>query len=143
VARVMKPPDEVLSADLTVAEAIERLHAAVRHCFVVVDKRGVIGVVNSRTLEEGAAKNPEQKLQEIVGVLSFPHVHADQGLDRALERMGANHVDLLPVVNRGDIYRLEGIVTLSDVLNAYQIAVEPTQKSSVEPEAREEGTDRQ
>ena len=93
-------------------------------------------------MEEAAGKNPEQKLQEIVGVLTFPHVHADQGLDQALERMGANHVDLLPVVNRGNVHKLEGVVTLSDVLNAYQITVEPTQNPLVKPEAREAGPDR-
>lgn len=125
VARVMKPPNEVLDADLTAAGALDQSRASGHHCFVVADKRGVIGVVNRQTLEEAAAKNPEQKLQEIVDVLTFPHVHADHGLDQALERMGANQVDLLPVVNRGNVHKLEGIVTLSDVLNAYQIAVEP------------------
>jgi chloride channel protein, CIC family len=125
VARVMKPPDEVLDADLTVGQALERSCASGRHSFIVVDKRGVIGVVNSQTLEDAPAKNPGQRLQEIVGVLTFPHAHPDHGLDQALERMGANHVDLLPVVNRGNVHKLEGIVTLSDVLNAYQIAVEP------------------
>ena len=51
----------------------------------------------------------------------FPHIHADQGLDLALERMGANNLEILPVVNRGDIHKLEGIVTLADVLHAYGV----------------------
>ena len=45
----------------------------------------------------------------------FPHVHSDQGLDLALERMGANQIEILPVVSRADIHKLEGIVTLRDV----------------------------
>ena len=36
--------------------------------------------------DEGADK----KLGELVDAVVFPHVHADQGLDLALERMGAN-----------------------------------------------------
>jgi CBS domain-containing protein len=35
--------------------------------------------------------------------------------------MGANQLDILPVVNRGDIHKLEGIVTLQDVLNIFGI----------------------
>ena len=52
----------------------------------------------------------------------FPHVHPDQGLDLALERMGANHLEILPVVSRADVHKLEGIVTLRDVLNFYGVS---------------------
>jgi len=81
----------------------------------------VIGVVNQLALQQQLEKDPEQKLEKIVDVLTFPHVHADQGLDQALERMGANHLDVLPVVNRANIHKLEGIVTLRDVLNSYGV----------------------
>jgi len=33
--------------------------------------------------------------------------------------MGATHLDLLPVVNRADIHRIEGVLTLEDVLSLY------------------------
>ena len=49
-------------------------------------------------------------------------MHTDQGLDVALERMGTNHLDILPVVNRADIHKLEGVVTLRDVLQAYGVS---------------------
>jgi CIC family chloride channel protein len=39
----------------------------------------------------------------------------------ALERMGANQIEILPVVNRADVHRLEGIVTLRDILDAYGV----------------------
>ena len=48
-------------------------------------------------------------------------VHPDQGLDLALERMGANQIEIFPVVNRADVHKLEGVVTLRDVLNAYGV----------------------
>jgi CIC family chloride channel protein len=53
--------------------------------------------------------------------LVFPHVHSDQELDLALERMGANQLDILPVVSRADMHKLEGIVTLRDVLESYGV----------------------
>jgi CIC family chloride channel protein len=60
-------------------------------------------------------------LNELVDGSVFPHTHADQGLDLALERMGRNQLDTLPVVSRADVHKLEGIVTLRDVLDAYGI----------------------
>jgi len=35
--------------------------------------------------------------------------------------MSAGRLDLLPVVSRADIHRVEGVVTLRDVLNAYGV----------------------
>jgi chloride channel protein, CIC family len=40
----------------------------------------------------------------------------------ALERMGANQIEILPVVNRADVHKLEGILTLRDVLDAYGVS---------------------
>ena len=58
---------------------------------------------------------------QIIREQTFPHVHQDQGLDLALERMGANQIDVLPVVSRADLHELEGIVTLRDVLDSYGV----------------------
>jgi hypothetical protein len=33
--------------------------------------------------------------------------------------MSKSHLDLLPVISRGDIHKLEGVVVLQDVLDAY------------------------
>lgn len=71
--------------------------------------------------EQRSGQRREKKLGELVDALVFPHVHPDQGLDLALERMGANQIEILPVVNRGDVRKLEGIVTLRDVLTAYGV----------------------
>ena len=54
--------------------------------------------------------------------LVFPHVHADQGLDLALERMGTNQIEILPVVSRANVHQLEGMVTLRDVLDSYGVS---------------------
>jgi CIC family chloride channel protein len=87
----------------------------------VKDRRGVVGVISLAKLERGLAECADKKLAELVDALAFPHVHPDQGLDLALERMGANQIDILPVVNRADVHKLEGIVTLRDVLDAYGV----------------------
>ena len=119
--RIMRPPSESLAARLTLAEAVEQTHASKFHSWLVVDESGVAGVINRLTLQQEAAQNPGKELGTIVDRLMFPHVHSDQGINVALERMGANHLDILPVVNRANIHQLEGTVTLRDVLNSYGI----------------------
>jgi chloride channel protein, CIC family len=121
VVRVMQSASESLPAEMTVREAWERVRSSPLRTWLVTDRRGVVGVINTAWLEQEAAKTADKKLEELVDPLEFPHVHADHGLDLALERMGAHQIEILPVVNRGDVHKLEGIVTLRDVLDAYGV----------------------
>ena len=121
VTRIMHAATELLPADVTVGEALERVRSSELRTWLVTDRRGVVGVINLTTLEREATGDGAKQLGEIVSGLVFPHVHPDQGIDLALERMGANHIELLPVVSRADIHKLEGIVTLRDVLDSYGV----------------------
>jgi len=122
VTRVMRPASELLPAEITVGEALERVRASEFQTFLVADRRGVIGVINLPTLEREAEEGAARELGKLVSGLIFPHVHPDQELDLALERMGANHIEVLPVVSRADVHKLEGIVTLRDVLDSYGVS---------------------
>ena len=95
--------------------------------WLITDQRGVVGLISLSTLERTAAEDGTKKLSAIVDAQIFPHVHPDQGLDLALDRMGSNHVEILPVVSRADVHKLEGIVTLRDVLDSYGIS--PTDRA--------------
>jgi chloride channel protein, CIC family len=61
---------------------------------------------------------------ELIGPnpVEFPHLHTDHSLTVALERLGASRLDALPVVSRADVHKLEGVVTLQDVLKFYGFA---------------------
>ncbi len=117
----MQTASESLAAEMTVREALEQVRSSKFRTSLVTDQRGVIGVINLATLERELTESPDKKLAELTDAMVFPHVHADQALDLALERMGANQLEILPVVNRGDVHKLEGIVTLRDVLDAYGV----------------------
>ena len=58
-------------------------------------------------------------LSDLVDARTFPHVHKDQPLDLVLERMGSAGLELLTVISRADINKLEGIIILRDVLDSY------------------------
>jgi CIC family chloride channel protein len=121
VSRIMRGAAESLPAEITVREAVERVRSSTTRAWLVADQRGVVGVVSLARLEQEAGENADKQLGQIVGKRVLPHVHADQGLDLALERMGTNQIEILPVVSRADVHKLEGIVTLRDVLDAYGV----------------------
>jgi CIC family chloride channel protein len=127
VVRVMRTATDVLPAQLTVREALERIRSSEFSAWPVTDRRGVVGVVSQATLQRELAEGAAKPIAELVDALTFPHVHKDQTLDAALNRMGAARVEVLPVVNRADIHKLEGVITLDDVLDAY--GVEPNEAS--------------
>jgi CIC family chloride channel protein len=127
VARVLRAATESLPADITVQEGLQRVRASKFRTWLIADQRGVVGVISLSTLERAAGEDDTKKLNAIVDPLIFPHVHADHGLDLALDRMGSNHVEILPVVSRADVHKLEGIVTLRDVLDSYGIS--PTDRT--------------
>jgi len=122
VIRVMQPASESLPAEATVREALERVRCSAVQTWLVTDRRGVIGVINRARLERELMESADKKIGQLMDALFFPHVHADQGLELALERMGSNQLEILPVVNRADVHKLEGVVTLRDVLDAYGVS---------------------
>lgn len=79
-------------------------------------------MINLAWLEHELTEDADKKVGELVDALVFPHVHPDQGLELVLEHMGTNQIEVLPVVNRANVHKLEGIVTLRDVLEAYGVS---------------------
>jgi CIC family chloride channel protein len=122
VIRIMRPATESLPAEITVWEALERVRSSEFRTWLVTDRRGVVGVVNLSRLERELAEGADKKLSELVDTFAFPHVHSDQGLDLALDRMGTNQFEILPVVSRADVHKLQGVVTLRDVLDSYGVS---------------------
>jgi CIC family chloride channel protein len=125
VAHLMRTPAETLPAAISVGEALQLALASSYRCWPVCDDRGVVGVMSKRSLERAANTHGMAKqLSDLVDAQTFPHLHADQSLQMALERMGGARLDLLPVVSRADVHKLEGVVLLRDVLDSYGIGAE-------------------
>ena len=119
---VMRSDAETLPAQMSVHEAVEQMRSNQFRAWPVVDEESVVGVLSRATMESALDDGrAEQKLIDLFETLEFPHVHKDHALHQALERMSSAHVDMLPVVNRADIHKLEGIVTLRDVLDSYGV----------------------
>jgi chloride channel protein, CIC family len=121
VISAMRPATEILDSESTIQEAMEKVRASAFHSWPVTDKLGVGGMVSLSTLQKALQESggASRRLKEFVDVCEFPHLHGDHPLSVALERMGSTHMDVLPVVSRADVHKLEGVVTLHDVLSFY------------------------
>src|SRR5450755_3745049 len=83
VGSIMKTASQLLPAETTVREALERVSASELRSWLVIDRRGVIGVIDLSRLENELAQGADKKLGELLDGQVFPHIHADQGLDLA------------------------------------------------------------
>ncbi len=120
VMRAMRAATELIDDSMSVQEAAEKVQTSAFHAWPVTNAKGIVGMVSSGTLQKALADGePNRTVAELMDSRDFPHVHADHPLTMALERMGATQLDVLPVVSRADVHKLEGVVTLPDVLNAY------------------------
>ncbi len=125
VGQVMRRPGEPLPAAMSVGDALQLALTSRYRCWPICGDQGVIGVVNKRKLERAAAEYGGSKaLSDLVNPQVFPHLHADQSLQLAMERLGKSGFELLPVVSRADVHKLEGVVLLEDVLQSYGIGAE-------------------
>jgi CIC family chloride channel protein len=123
VSHAMQRATEVLSANITVQQAIEMTQSSAASAWVVCDAKGVRGVLSRKMLEAAQQGSADKQLEELTPAAEFVHVHPDHPLNVALERMGASRLEILPVVSRADARQLEGIVTLQGVLDEYGVAL--------------------
>lgn len=122
VVQAMRSATEVLGARMTVKEALEKAQGSKYCAWPVNDERGVVGLMSLKKLQQALTEGgAARSLSELVDGRDFPHLHADQSIPLALERMGAARVDVLPVVSRADVHKLQGVLVLQDVLTVYGV----------------------
>jgi CBS domain-containing protein len=107
---------------MRVQDVIEQIRASQLRTWPVSAEGSFLGILTRETLGCAFADGrKELPLKAILEAHYVPHLHTDHPLHLALDRMSMYHIDVLPVVHRADIHKLEGVVTLPDVLNAYGI----------------------
>jgi CIC family chloride channel protein len=122
VALIMRNATEFLPAEMSVEQAVESVRASKFRAWPVMDQGSIVGMLARSALESAIGDGrKEQAVRSLLESLEFPHVHADHALHLALERMSQARIDILPVVHRADVHKLEGIVTLRDVLDSYGV----------------------
>jgi predicted transcriptional regulator len=119
---VMQHAPRVLSVQMGVREALEKIQNSQMRIWPVADKEKFVGIVSRESLENSIAEETgDRLLVNLVKTVNVPHVHSDQPVYLALERMSRFHLDLVPVVHRADAHKLLGVVAMRDVLHAYGV----------------------
>ena len=117
-----QPSMPPLSADAGVVEALERVQlmpANAPEDFLLVSyPTGRWSGVKIAALHQFAAEDKLlAPLRDVLGAQRLPRLHPDQPLDLAMRLM--RDWPYLPVVSRADATRLEGVLSLSDILMSY------------------------
>jgi CIC family chloride channel protein len=110
-----------LQAGDTLARALEIAETSMEEVLLVRFPTGRWAGIARKDLPAMAASHPkETQLREILSTARLPVLHPDQRLDDAM-RFIQGH-PLLPVVGRAGSRKLEGVLSLADILAAYQRA---------------------
>jgi CIC family chloride channel protein len=121
VSDAMHSPALLLEPDTTAAAARERVPDG--DCLVGQDRK-LLGIVLASTLDD--AVRDGQSAAALRGLIHhdarnrLPHVHPDHPADIVLHRLGQFGLTMLPVVDRREVTRVLGAVSLNDLLEAYR-----------------------
>lgn len=120
VEDAMRKPDmQPLQASDTFARALEIAGTSTEDVLLVRFPTGRWAEIVRNDLPAMAAAQPAAtQLREVLSTARLPVLHPDQRLDDAL-RFIQGHA-LLPVVGRAGSRKLEGVLSLADILTAYQ-----------------------
>jgi CIC family chloride channel protein len=131
VTSAIRTPPTPVSLEMKVDEARDLMNGSDLESWPVVDEDGLVAMVRVSDIID--ATTGAQRPVTIATILkrarggnlpsgvAVPHVHSDQPLGLALARMGDTGHNVLPVVSRANARVIIGVVTLTDVLQAYGV----------------------
>jgi chloride channel protein, CIC family len=109
----------VLAGDMSVGDAAGWMQQSGERDYLVRTTAGWCALSRQRLVEVGKTPGPTGALlKDLPGLQALPSLYPDQSLESALRLLSGR--PLLPVVHRADRTRLEGVLALDDVLNAYK-----------------------
>src|SRR5208282_3493673 len=101
----------VLDIGETLRTALERANASPEALVFIEDGAGKwYGIKKEEMIERATPVRMGMTLRSLLPPEPLPHLHPDHALEEALRRLG--DLPLLPVVNRADFHKLEGVVGL-------------------------------
>ena len=120
VEDAMKPPSlPILEGDELVSAAWHRVQNATQTSLFVRHANGEWSAIAKADLAGLALNNSSANISAVLDQqVRLPRLHPDHPLDVALHYV--QDYPVLPVVHRADTRKLEGIIGMEDVLQAYR-----------------------
>lgn len=119
VEDAMSPSTVIVSADVPLGDARDRLSAAGQNCLLVRLNATEFAAVHRLDLDALQTTDRATPLDRSSRLPAAPHLYPDLGLEAALKLFGSNPA--LPVVRRNAPGSVVGILTLEDVARALRI----------------------
>ena len=114
------PPTPVLDSSETVADASQSIQQSPATVFLVRIHPTGWTTVNLELLRRLSSEGKsEMTLGSALPTERLPYLHPDYPLDVALRYV--YKAPLVPVVNRADFRKLEGVISSEDVINKYRV----------------------
>ena len=126
VHEAMTTDFDVVQANLSIAELTNKFLATYHHGFPVIDESGELtGVVTLQDLQRANARGDHEELavKNIATVDGLLVAYPDEPMWKALKRLGARDIGRLPVVAGPESRSLVGILRRSDIIRAYNHAI--------------------
>jgi len=111
---VMSPVGSVVPADASVDAARDASRAAAGGALLIGSPHSLSGVVALEALEAASRGGRGGDPVGTVVDADFVHAHPDHSIEVVLQRFGESP-GLLPIVSRGQVRRIEGVVRLEDL----------------------------
>jgi CIC family chloride channel protein len=124
VSEVMHPNVDPIPLDANMDAARMRFDKEKSTSWPVGDVNQLRGVISSHQIDT-SDPSPDTVRDLLTNDGKYPYVHADHPLSYALEQMRDNGIDVVPVVSRANIYQMNGVVALTDILSTYGIGGKP------------------
>jgi CBS domain-containing protein len=117
----MRPCKEPFAPGLDVDAALAKMIELGVYQWPVVRDHVLLGLVSEHALKEVRFDTAPAVRDALPPDGSYPFVHVDNTVGQVLERMGQEHVELLPVVSRANVRQLLGVITFADAVKAYGV----------------------
>jgi CIC family chloride channel protein len=118
VRDAMRTPEVRLQISMDVRRALQTVRPNGGDAWPIFEGERFEGMISKMELERALSEGRVWLIPTPASEQA-PHVHSDHTLDVVLHRMGAAGLKTLPVISRKDVHKLEGIVTIEDVLKVY------------------------
>ncbi len=127
VEEVMNSAPVTVQKDQSLSELFALFHETHLYAFPVMDNNGdLYGMVSLQDMERTLSKEGV-KIQDLkIGDVAIPEpvtVFPDEPIWVAIRKMAPRDLARLPVVSRDDEHKLVGLISLSDIMRAYDIGL--------------------
>ena len=116
---IMSDASRLIAGDRPIEDVWREIEASGEHPWLVGTPHDLIGLLRPGRVTEAMQAGRGSETIDALADASFPHAHPDHPVDVVLERL-ADSDGVLPIISRDNVRRVEGVITLDDVMRVFR-----------------------